>query len=343
MMRTLAIVVLTALLGETAVVFSQTYTMYVANESDDTVMLIQFDGKELSIVETVTVGNIHTEIEGPHGLAVDPDGEHWFVSIAHGQPFGKVVRYSTANNRPTGTVTLGMFPASMAISSQTGLLYVANFNLHGNPEPSSVSVVDPDAMLEVGRITTGIMPHGSAFGPDGRRHYSVAMMNNALYELDALNLNVIRNITLGEGTKPTWVSIHPDEPLAYIAANGADQILIVDVEAGRITERLNAPGAPYNLAVSPDGQTVVATLKGAQAVSIIDLTTGTERARVPSSQPVTHGVIIAPDNQYAFVTSEGIGATPGAVDVINLITATRIASLQAGQQTGGIAFWKMND
>ena len=342
-MRTLAIVVLITPLGETAVVFSQTYTMYVANESDDTVMLIQFDGKELSILETVTVGNIHTEIEGPHGLAVDLDGKHWFVSIAHGQPFGKVVRYSTADNRPTGTVTLGMFPASIAVSSQTGLLYVANFNLHGNPEPSSVSVVDPDAMLEVGRITTGIMPHGSAFSPDGRRHYSVAMMNNALFELDALNLSVIRSIPLGKGTKPTWVSIHPEEPLAYVAANGADQILIIDMEAGRITERLTALGAPYNLAVSPDGKTLVATLKGAQAVSIIELSTGTERARVPSSQPVTHGAVIAPDNQYAFVTSEGIGATPGAVDVINLTTATRIASLQAGQQTGGIAFWKMNN
>ncbi|MXW82804.1 MAG: YncE family protein, partial [Rhodothermaceae bacterium] len=139
MMRTLAIVVLIALLGETTAVFSQTYSMYVANESDDTVMLIQFDGKELSILETVTVGTIHTEIEGPHGLAVDLDGKHWFVSIAHGQPFGKVVRYSTTDNRPTGTVTLGMFPASMAVSSQTGLLYVANFNLHGNPEPSSIS------------------------------------------------------------------------------------------------------------------------------------------------------------------------------------------------------------
>ncbi len=342
-MRMLTIVVLTALLWETGVVFSQTYTMYVANESDDTVMLIQFDGKELSVIETITVGSIHTEIEGPHGLAVDPDGSHWFVSIAHGQPFGKVVRYSTANNRPTGTVTLGMFPASMAISSHTGLLYVINFNLHGNPEPSSVSVIDPDAMLEVGRITTGIMPHGSAFGPDGTRHYSVAMMNDALFELDALNLSVIRNIPLGEGAKPTWVAIHPNEPLAYVAANGADQILIVDMEAGIITERLNAPGAPYNLSVSPDGKTLVATLKGAQAVSIIDLSTGAERVRVPSSQPVTHGVIIAPDNQYAFITSEGIGATPGAIDVIDLTTATRIASLQAGQQTGGIAFWKMND
>ncbi|MXW83328.1 MAG: hypothetical protein F4Z43_07435 [Rhodothermaceae bacterium] len=187
------------------------------------------------------------------------------------------------------------------------------------------------------------MPHGSAFGPDGRRHYSVAMMNSALFELDALNLNVIRDIPLGQGAKPTWVSIHPDEPLAYVAANGADQILIVDTEAGRITARLNAPGAPYNLAVSPDGKTLVATLKSAQAVSIFDLSTGTERARVPSSQPVTHGVIIAPDNQYAFVTSEGIGATPGAVDVINLTTAARIASLQAGQQTGGIAFWRITD
>ena len=322
---------------------AQIYSMYVANESDDTVMLVEFDGKMFSIPDTIVVGTIHTEIEGPHGLAMDAEGKHWFVSVAHGQPYGRVVRYSTSDQRPTGAVTLGLFPASMAISPHTGLLYVVNFNLHGNREPSSVSVVDPDAMLEVGRITTGVMPHGSAFGADGMRHYSVAMMDHELFELDALNLRVLRRIPLGAGTKPTWVTLHPHHSTAYVAANGSDQIIIVNTESGTVSDQISVSGSPYNLTISPDGRTLVATLKGAQSVSMIDLSTKFERARVSTSRPVPHGVVISPDNEYAFVTSEGIGAEPGAVDAIHLASDTRVASIPTGQQTGGIAFWMMRD
>ena len=334
---------LLAVLFATEAFSLQVYSMYVANESDDTVMLVEFDGQAFSIPDTIVVGTIPTEIEGPHGLTIDAGGKHLFVSIAHGQPNGRVVRYSTLDQRPTGAVTLGLFPASMAISSHTGLLYVANFNLHGNREPSSVSVVDPDAMVEVGRIATGIMPHGSALGPDGTRHYSVAMMDHELFELDALNLKILRRIPLGTETRPTWVALHPDQPLAYVAGNGSDQIVVVDTESGTVSKRISASGAPYNLAVSQDGNMLLATLKGAQAVSLIDVSSGEERARISTSEPVPHGVVISPDNRYAFVTSEGIGAEPGAVDAIHLASATLVSSVPAGQQTGGIAFWKMTD
>lgn len=322
---------------------AQSYYMYVANESDDSVMLIKFDGQTFSIPDTIEVGTIGTEIEGPHGLAIDPDGSHWFVSMAHGQPNGKVVRYSTVDQRPNGSVTLGLFPASMAISSYTGLLYVVNFNLHGDMEPSSVSVVDPDAMLEVGRITTGIMPHGSAFAPDGTHHYSVVMMGHELVELDALQLMVRRRIPLGQGTQPTWVIHHPRMPIAYIAGNGSDEILIVDLESAEVSKRIPMPGSPYNLAISADGSILIATLKSAQAVSIIDLSSGIERYRISTSRPIPHGVIIEPEGQYAFVTSEGIGAKPGVVDALHITSGTMVDSIDAGQQTGGIVFWKRVD
>jgi hypothetical protein len=45
-----------------------------------------------------------------------------------------------------------MFPATLQVSPDG--LYVVNFNLHGDMVPSSVSVVDADAMFEMARITT---------------------------------------------------------------------------------------------------------------------------------------------------------------------------------------------
>ncbi|GIT74081.1 MAG: hypothetical protein Ct9H300mP29_0750 [Candidatus Neomarinimicrobiota bacterium] len=70
----------------------------------------------------------------------------------------------------------------MQISNATGLIYVVNFNLHGgHDEISTVSIVDPDEMIEIDRVETGIMPHGSRLLNNGLKHYSVAMMSGPNY------------------------------------------------------------------------------------------------------------------------------------------------------------------
>ena len=334
------VLIAAALLGTRAQ--AQHYYVYVANESEDTVVLVSFDERELDIVETITVGTILTEIEGPHGLTISADGQSWFVSMAHGQPFGKILRYSTHDNQQTGEVTVGLFPASMAISPLTGLLHVVNYNLHGTPGPSSISVVDPNAMVEVARVETGVMPHGSQFAADGLAHYSVAMMSHELIELDGLTLDVQRRLPLGQGVKPTWVVVHPVKSEAYIAANGTDEILIVDLEAWTVTGRISAPGNPYNLALSPDGETLIATLKSAQAIGFYSVATGQEQKRIASARPLPHGVTLSSDARYAFVTSENIGSVPGTVEAIDLVRQESVAYVPTGQQAGGIAFWKVS-
>jgi len=46
---------------------------------------------------------------------------------------------------------------------------------------------------------------------------------------------------------------------------------------------------------------------------------------------------VSGDNRYAFVSLEGIGDEPGTVDVIDLRTFARVASVDVGRQAGGIA------
>jgi YVTN family beta-propeller protein len=83
----------------------------------------------------------------------------------------------------------------------------------------------------------------------------------------------------------------------------------------------------------------VGTNKKGKSVSVIDAATGKELARVPTTRRVPSGLVISPDSRYAFVTQEGVGAEPGAVDVIDLRALARVASVDVGQQAGGIDFW----
>jgi DNA-binding beta-propeller fold protein YncE len=180
------------------------YYLYVAAESEDKVALARFDPStnEVEVLDRIAVGYMETEIEGPHGLTVGPEGEYWYLTLAHGKPYGTLYKYSTATNEVVGECELGLFPATMQISEATGLLYCVNFDLHGKMEPSTVSIVDPDAMVEVSRTVTGAMPHGSRLSPDGMLHYSCSMMYDMLYEIDAVTFDLNRQLRLTTSDMP---------------------------------------------------------------------------------------------------------------------------------------------
>ena len=367
-------------IGLCHLITAQNYYVYVTAESEDEVALIKFDGKEAVVEETIAVGVWPAEIEGPHGINVSPDGKYWYLSLAHGNPYGTLYKYSTETNEVVDTVMLGLFPASLQVSPATGLLYIVNFNLHGDMVPSTVSVVDPEEMMEIKRIETGVMPHGSRISPDGLYHYSVGMMSGELFEISTTRLRVNRTLSLdgkkdmpmadaGESmggmdhsmmdhskmdhskmgggamyhskTKPTWVIPHPIEKKAYVAGNGSDEILEVDLEKWEITNRLKTGKAPYNVDISPNGRYLVATYKGSAETGVWDLKKGKELARVKNTRKVTHGVSISSDSKYAFVSVEGIGGEPGTMDVIDIKRATKVTSVDMGKQAGGIIFWKM--
>lgn len=319
----------------------RSYFVYVCAESEDEVALVRYGPTGLQVVKTITVGSYPTEIEGPHGIALDPDGRHWYVSIAHGFPFGSVHKYRTGSDEWIGDVTLGMFPATLDVSASTGLLYVVNFNLHGGMEPSSISAIEVDTMTEIERIETGVHPHGSRVSRDGTQHYSVNMMGGDLVELDALGFEITRRLSLGDGVQPTWVTRPTVDGLVYVTGNNVAKIFEVDLESWRVRRTFDTGEGPYNLAVTPDRSTLVATYKDGNAVGFWDLATGRERARVDTSRTIPHGVTVTPDGAYAFVTLEGVGSDPGTVEVYDLATASRLGTVDIGKQAGGIAFWKV--
>jgi DNA-binding beta-propeller fold protein YncE len=126
-----------------------------------------------------------------------------------------------------------------------------------------------------------------------------------------------------------------------VACNKNREVIEVDLEDWRVTRRFATGAGPYNLEVTPDGATLVVTYKGDGAVGVFDVESGSERAAVPSTRRIPHGVAVSPDSRYAFVSNEGVGTEPGTVDVIDLETGSRVGSVDVGRQAGGIGFWKM--
>ena len=354
------------------------YLVYVLSEGADKIALVRFGPAGIKIDHQIDTGDMPIDIDGPHGIVLSPDRQFYYVTIAHGRPFGSVWKYSTKNDALIGKASLGLFPATLDVSPRGDFLFVVNFNLHGDMEPSSVSVVSTQTMTEIARIKTCTMPHGSRLNPQGTKQYSACMMDDILVEIDTQTLKVSRHFIVtknqenglpgppgprmspemhtvhgnaGHGTEPpkpgdnrcspTWAEPSVDGSSIYVACNGSSDIVEVNANTWAPVRRIPARPGVYNLDVTHDGSRLIATNKRDQSVSIYDLKSGKELVRLPTKRKVLHGVVVTPDDRYAFVTVEGIGSEPGTVEVIDLGVMKTVATLDVAQGAAGIDFYKV--
>ena len=357
------------------------YLVYVVSESADKIALIRFGPKGARVDHDLATGDMPSDIDGPHGLVFSPDKQFYYVSISHGRPNGTVLKYSVKDDAVVGRATLGMFPATMDVTPDGNLLFVVNFNLHGDMIPSSVSAVLTDGMLEVKRIQTCTMPHGSRINPQGTKQYSACMMDDMLVEIDTHTLQVSRHFLLTKGKEmgaggapkvggsqmamkpgqkmmdtgghgmeppkpgdvscsPTWAQPSADGSSIFVACNKSSEIVEINADTWKLVRRIPARAGVYNLAVTKDGRYLLGTNKRDQSVSIYDIKTGREAARIPTKRKVLHGVVVSPDNRYAFISVEGIGSEPGTVEIIDMETMKTVATVDVGEEAAGIDFYK---
>jgi DNA-binding beta-propeller fold protein YncE len=336
------------------------YLVWVVSESSDTISLVRFGPSGTRVEREIETGLMPIDLDGPHAIDLSPDGEFFYVSLGHGRPNGNLLKYRAADGKVVGQVPLGSFPASLDVSPDGSFAYVVNFNLHGDMIPSSVSVVATGDMVEVARIKTCTMPHGSRLDPTGARHYSACMMDDALVEIDARAFKVLRHFLLGNGKEqgtdgapgghashtselscsPTWAQPSADGERVFVACNKSDEIVEIDLPSWTLVRRIPAGSGVYNLGVSGDGKLVASNKRG-QSVSVFDVASGKELARIPTRAKVVHGVAVSSDSRFAFVSEEAIGKTPGIVEVIDLTALESAGSVEVGLQAAGLDFWKI--
>jgi DNA-binding beta-propeller fold protein YncE len=348
------------------------YWVYVGAESADLIQRVKFGPGGATVERTIPVGESPVEMEGPHGLQISADGKYLHMTTGHGSPDGKYWRYVLGPDTLAAPgIFLGYFPASIDLTPDGQYAFVVNFNLHGRMVPSTVSVIYTPTSTEIAQTTTCTMPHGSRVSPDGLWQYSTCMMDDQLVELDTRSFKVSRRFGLalgkeapvaaaasddghaahGGGTahgvmpaptcSPTWAQPSVDGKKIFVACNKADEIVEIDRDSWSITRRFKTGRGPYNLAVTPDGRLLLASLKQGGSFQAFDLATGQSAMLIKSSTTLTHGIAVSPDSKYAFVSSEGVGAAPGYVDVYDLTAKSRAGAVAVGQQAGGIAFWRM--
>ena len=331
------------------------YRILVASESGDIVTQLIWDGTALSVAKVVPVGIMPADIDGPHNVTVAPDGSAWYVTIAHGTPYGSLWKMSAGSDTLLGRAQVEMFPTTIALTPDGALAFVANSDFHGDhPRVNVVTIVQTATMTPLTNLPACDMPHGVKANHAGTLVYVSCMNSDEVLEIDRQSLRIRRRHKTGAGMStpgmpmhvasgpsvhdcmPTFVSVSPDDRRLYVACNHGNTLQVLDAGSLELVKEIPVGTGAYNVEPSADGKWIIVTNKKAQSVSLVDAQSLTEVAKIPTSKPLPHGVAYSPDGRWAFISQESVGIDPGAVDVIDLTSGARVATIPVPRQPTGI-------
>ncbi len=335
------------------------YRVGVVSESGDMATWLTPSGSRLMPERIVPIGVMPSDIDGPHNITVAPDGKSYYITVAHGTPFGSLWKLDTRNDSILGKSQVELFPTTVSLTPDGQLALVANSDFHGDhPRTNVISVIHTPTMTKITDLEACDMPHGVKVNHAGSRAYVSCMHSDEILELEIATLTLTRRAQTGAAhamtsvtaashpaasataskaseCSPTFVSVSRDDKRLYVACNAANTLQVWDAGSLRQIKEIPVGKGAYNVEPSPDGKFVLVTNKKDQSVSVIDAAGLTEVARIPTSKRIVHGIAYSPDSRFAYVSCESIGIDPGAVDVVDLKSRTRVSSVPiAGQPTG---------
>ena len=347
------------------------YLVGVASESGDIITWLRPGAGTLVVDRVVPVGIMPADIDGPHNVAVAPDQKSYYVTIAHGTPYGTLWRFDAASDTLIGRAQVELFPTTIAITPDGELAFVANSDFHGDrPRINPVSVIHTPSMTTIADLPACDMPHGVKVNHAGTKAYVSCMHSDELLELDISTLSIARRASTGPGhpemtvagaraaggpgaghaghaatapaagaaapCSPTFVTVSTDDRRLFVACNSGNALQVWDAATMAKVGDVPVGKGAYNVEPSPDGRLVVVTNKKEKSVSIVDAASLKEVARVATTKPFVHGVAFAPDGRYVYISSESVGADPGAVDMIDLQQRRVVATVPIPAQPTGI-------
>lgn len=109
-------------------------------------------------------------------------------------------------------------------------IWVANFL------DDTIAVFDAASLQRKALLTTDPYPHGLDISPDGKRAVVTGYSSSHVRIFDTASWQMLAHVEVGAG--PSHTAFIPGSPMAVIACSVDDHIACIDVEAGRLTDKI---------------------------------------------------------------------------------------------------------
>ncbi len=165
------------------------------------------------------------------------------VGLSSGR--GAVAIVDTRTLREIARVPGGVFPDGIAYDPKDRRIFVSD------ELGSAVLVIDADSNRLMARIAPGGEVGNVRYDPITARIYAPIQSRNALAVIDPVNLHLVARHPLPGGEHPHGLAIAPDQTIGYVACDGNDRLLTVDLATGKVLDNQPVAHDPDVLAIDP--------------------------------------------------------------------------------------------
>ena len=240
----------------------------VANRADGTISVLSIRGKDVLVLDTVTVGAASDQVSA---VAITPDGKH---ALAVKPAVNKVALLSIDGQKVTyGKRDLppGLFPYNIAVTPDGKLALTADNggggSSDGNVDTVSVIDLEADPSRVIDHVTVGDSPEGLAISPKGDLAVVVeargsnmpktAFFHHSAGAVTALKIDGKKVTNVGDinvGALPEAVAFSPDGQYLYVGNFMDGDVWVLHVEGSKLTDtnqRIKLPGHPASMRGGP--------------------------------------------------------------------------------------------
>lgn len=300
-----------------------TRTVYVVNEDDDTVSVI--DGIAKSLIASIPVG------KWPHYIALDPAGKRAYVTNGESNNISVI---DTATHRVVSTIE-GIYsdPQQIAIHPAGRFAYVPCY------DTADLHVVDLTQSRINASIHVGEGAHSIALSSDGRRVYVVSLRDPQAMVIDTTINKVVATFTVGEGACGIAVSL--DGGRLYLGGHGVGMwmgkgeknmdIRVIDARTFKQLSLIRCGIMPIAVKLSCDGKQTYVVSHGNGELHIIDnVNNKTTSVKVGNDCRDLAGTM---DGKWVYVTNRG----DNTVSVVDVSAKKVVGIVRVGKSPVGIA------
>ena len=247
----------------------------VANRADDTVSALSIDGKNVKLVETVSVAGAAAALGAapappalPVAVAITPDGKHALVvksganRVALLDIDGQKLSYAKVDGKNYDMAT-GLNPLNVQVTPDGKLAIVNNIGGGQDGQVDTVGVIDLEANPPrvIDQVVVGDGPEGLAMSPAGS--YAASLLLNgtgptpktafyrhdksyvALLQIDRMTVRKVAQADVGDLVE--GIAFSPDGRYLYVGNFGDSDILRLEGDNLTKVANLPLPGHPASM------------------------------------------------------------------------------------------------
>lgn len=262
---------------------SSRHLLFIAHLGDSAVIV--FDTQTQRVVARIA------DVSKVHGVLAVPELGTVYASATG---TNEVVAIDETSLKITARMPGGGYPDGMAYAPPVHKLYVSDE--HGGTD----TVIDVKTNTRVATIALGGEVGNTQYDPASKHIFSNVQTRNQLLEIDPTTDKVLERIDLPGAQGNHGLLIEPGQPRAFIACEGNDKLLVLDLQMKKVTASFDVGKDPDVLAFDPGFQHLYVAGE-AGVVSIFNVEAGNvSKIREAFVGPNAHVVAVDPNTHQVY-------------------------------------------